>query len=134
MASVRGWLVLVIVLWVILGVLLFPLLVWFVDNLYVTGAEWLAPLLLSVLVALLGATVLTLLMAMATGRVKRSWPWRRGRVVVKCSENGPNLVIVDGKAVAALCRCGQSSNKPYCDATHKKIGFSAKAVELRVLE
>ncbi|MBI3943394.1 MAG: CDGSH iron-sulfur domain-containing protein [Chloroflexi bacterium] len=23
----------------------------------------------------------------------------------------------------ALCRCGQSANKPYCDATHRRIGF-----------
>lgn len=26
----------------------------------------------------------------------------------------------------ALCRCGQSSNKPYCDATHRAIGFRAQ--------
>ena len=28
---------------------------------------------------------------------------------------------------AALCRCGASNNKPYCDGTHKAVGFTAPA-------
>lgn len=30
------------------------------------------------------------------------------------------------KGVLALCRCGQSEDKPFCDGTHKEIGFSGK--------
>ncbi|MDK2014616.1 MULTISPECIES: (4Fe-4S)-binding protein [unclassified Deinococcus] len=26
---------------------------------------------------------------------------------------------------AALCRCGQSVNKPYCDGTHKTVGWTS---------
>lgn len=30
------------------------------------------------------------------------------------------------KDVIALCRCGASANKPFCDGTHKNIGYSGE--------
>lgn len=58
---------------------------------------------------------------------------------VKPLEDGPLLFdgpmeIIAGNGAgnissgnAALCRCGNSANKPFCDGTHKKVGFvSAK--------
>ena len=53
-------------------------------------------------------------------------------VVIRSTENGPNLVIVDGKVVQAWCRCGGSTLMPFCDGTHKKNGFTAKTHEVRV--
>ncbi|MGI0055387.1 MAG: CDGSH iron-sulfur domain-containing protein [Thermoplasmata archaeon] len=55
-------------------------------------------------------------------------------VEVHSVENGPNLVMVDGKAVTALCRCGQSSHKPQCDGTHRTVGFKAPAAKTVILE
>ena len=67
-------------------------------------------------------------------------------VVIRLRENGPmviqlpaNLKVVDhagneftisaGKPAVALCRCGQSANRPFCDGSHKRVGFQAAELE-----
>jgi len=45
----------------------------------------------------------------------------RGKVTLK-HPNGE--IIVEGKRMA-LCRCGASQNKPFCDNRHKAIGYNA---------
>jgi len=56
------------------------------------------------------------------------------KVEIKSFENGPNVVFVDGKVFKAICRCGGSSNKPYCDGTHSKTSFEAAQAEIKVLD
>jgi CDGSH-type Zn-finger protein len=61
-------------------------------------------------------------------------------VVIRCRENGPLVVhgpfrLVDhlgnafelptDKPAVALCRCGASGNKPFCDGSHRHCGFQS---------
>jgi len=62
---------------------------------------------------------------------------RDGPVTIKPTRNGPlavegNLEIIaaSGRRLATrtkafMCRCGGSANKPFCDGSHKKVGFEA---------
>jgi CDGSH-type Zn-finger protein len=60
-------------------------------------------------------------------------------ITIRVRKNGPYVVdgddvrVVDwegnehnpGRLPIALCRCGASTRKPFCDGTHSKIGFQA---------
>lgn len=57
---------------------------------------------------------------------------------IECSENGPYIVRnleklhnsrgepIPTRRTIALCRCGGSSNKPFCDGTHSTIRFTSE--------
>jgi CDGSH iron-sulfur domain-containing protein 3 len=56
-------------------------------------------------------------------------------VKIQAMKNGPLIVkgsvdVLDSQGElmqtatqVALCRCGQSNNKPFCDGMHRKAGF-----------
>jgi len=39
--------------------------------------------------------------------------------------DGNELLIPEGESVA-LCRCGHSQEKPFCDGSHKRASFSSR--------
>lgn len=68
-------------------------------------------------------------------------------VRIQTLRNGPYLVtgpvdVVDAdgrhfkveRMTVALCRCGGSRNKPFCDGTHSKLGFQAAEAAVAAAE
>jgi CDGSH-type Zn-finger protein len=74
---------------------------------------------------------------------------KSGCVTIRCREDGPLVIEIpqagpglppevrvidhvgvefplpEGKRAVALCRCGHSGNKPFCDCSHRAAGFRA---------
>jgi len=67
-------------------------------------------------------------------------------VTIKARANGPYKVegpvrVIDAEGIGfvlpagsgiVLCRCGPSQTKPFCDASHKRVGFVSDDVAPRV--
>ncbi len=61
-------------------------------------------------------------------------PYRDGPLIVRgdfrlLDQDGNE--IDPGRDTIALCRCGKSGIKPFCDGSHKRAGFSAPSAPSR---
>ncbi|MDP9430474.1 MAG: CDGSH iron-sulfur domain-containing protein [Actinomycetota bacterium] len=61
-------------------------------------------------------------------------PYRDGPLIVRgdfwlVDQDGGE--IDPGRRTVALCRCGRSGIKPFCDGSHKRAGFSAPSAPRR---
>ncbi|MGY1610181.1 CDGSH iron-sulfur domain-containing protein [Geodermatophilus sp. SYSU D00700] len=61
-------------------------------------------------------------------------PYRDGPLIVRgdfrlVDQDG--VEIDPGRRTVALCRCGKSGIKPFCDGTHKRSGFAAPSAPSR---
>ena len=63
---------------------------------------------------------------MSTDNNPNITPAPDGPYIVKNLKNLTNQKgSINIEETIALCRCGRSSNKPYCDGSHTKIGFTS---------
>lgn len=61
-------------------------------------------------------------------------PYRDGPLIVRGDfrlVDSDGQEIDPGRRTVALCRCGRSSIKPFCDGTHKRSGFTAASAPRR---
>jgi CDGSH-type Zn-finger protein len=63
--------------------------------------------------------------------VRNDGPLRLEGAITILDESGKPWGLA-GRSVVSLCRCGHSAKKPFCDSSHKRVGFasSCEAAEL----
>ena len=69
--------------------------------------------------------------------VRLNGPYRidltQGEVALVDHEGHP-IPLPEGKTTIALCRCGASTKKPFCDGMHSKVGFIAAEAAQRMAD
>jgi CDGSH-type Zn-finger protein len=70
-------------------------------------------------------------MSDVTVTVRMNGPYKIVGPVTILDAEGREFVLPPGSGVV-LCRCGHSATKPFCDATHKRIGFVAQETAPRI--
>ena len=56
--------------------------------------------------------------------VRANGPYKVVGPVTIVDPDGRAFALPEGTAIA-LCRCGHSRTKPFCDSSHKRVGFVA---------
>ena len=57
--------------------------------------------------------------------VNNNGPLRLEGEFTLCDASGKEFGL-GGRVVVSLCRCGHSENKPFCDGSHKLVGFQSE--------
>jgi CDGSH-type Zn-finger protein len=57
-------------------------------------------------------------------KVRRNGPYKVTGPARVVDAEGKELTCPEGDAIA-LCRCGNSRTKPFCDASHRRVGWVA---------
>jgi CDGSH-type Zn-finger protein len=64
-------------------------------------------------------------------KVRANGPYRVTGPVRVVDAEGNQFVLPEGSSIV-LCRCGHSRTKPFCDKSHRKVGFVAEDPSPRV--
>jgi CDGSH-type Zn-finger protein len=67
-------------------------------------------------------------------KVRENGPYRVTGPITIIDADGNEFELPDDGRPVALCRCGGSTTKPFCDGTHSKIGFDAATKAVRRAE